>query len=79
MDIGAHPLLSLMQDDPPPFSAAYPKLQRLDRSLICGICKECFTGPVTVTCGHSFCSQVSTAQSLIQERRLMRTVHQIIA
>ncbi|WVF66718.1 DNA repair protein rad18 [Kwoniella sp. CBS 6097] len=55
MDMSSHPLLSAM-DEPAPFPAQYPQLRRLDRSMVCQICKEPFTGPVTISCGHSFCS-----------------------
>lgn len=27
----------------------------LDKALQCSVCLECFTGPFTVECGHSFC------------------------
>jgi E3 ubiquitin-protein ligase RAD18 len=36
-------------------------LQRLDRALLCTICKELFSAPVNIGCGHSFCSAVSLA------------------
>ncbi|RYE92510.1 MAG: hypothetical protein EOO77_46680, partial [Oxalobacteraceae bacterium] len=35
-------------------------LSRLDRSVLCSICKEPFSGPVSIPCGHSFCSHVSS-------------------
>ena len=53
-----HPLLALASDGPPPFPTSYPQLRRLDRSVVCPICKEPFQGPVSIGCGHSFCSQV---------------------
>lgn len=56
MDLN-HPLLAQTADDLAPFPPSYPQLQRLDRSVICQICKEVFQGPVSVSCGHSFCSQ----------------------
>jgi hypothetical protein len=56
MDLN-HPLLALA-DEPPPFPAAYPQLGRLDKAVVCQICKEPFVGPVSIACGHSFCSQV---------------------
>ncbi|OCF42558.1 DNA repair protein rad18 [Kwoniella heveanensis CBS 569] len=55
MDMSSHPLLSAL-DEPAPFPSQYPQLRRLDRSMVCQICKEPFTGPVTISCGHSFCS-----------------------
>ncbi|ORY25247.1 hypothetical protein BCR39DRAFT_544613 [Naematelia encephala] len=56
MDMSNHPLLALATDEPPPFPASYPQLQRLDRSIVCPICKEPFSAPVSIACGHSFCS-----------------------
>lgn len=58
MDLN-HPML-LASDDPPPFPPNQTQLRRLDRALYCQICKEPFQGPVSIACGHSFCSQVST-------------------
>lgn len=53
-----HPLLAA--DDPlPPFPASYPQLSRVDRAVSCAICKELYKGPVSIACGHSFCSAVS--------------------
>ncbi|KAL1410179.1 E3 ubiquitin-protein ligase rad18 [Vanrija albida] len=31
-------------------------LARLDRAVVCAICKELYKGPVSIACGHSFCS-----------------------
>lgn len=56
MDLN-HPLLAQI-DESPPFPSSYPQLIRLDKSVVCSICKEPFTGPVSINCGHSFCSQV---------------------
>ncbi|KAG6853439.1 hypothetical protein C0991_004364 [Blastosporella zonata] len=54
-----NPLLSTNVPDPtdfPPQSVA-PGLRELDASLRCNICGEVYDGPVTLNCGHSFCSQ----------------------
>lgn len=58
MDL-SHPLLASLQDDTPPFPANQPALARHDRALLCQICKEFFEAPVSIQCGHSFCSKVS--------------------
>ncbi|WRT65414.1 DNA repair protein rad18 [Kwoniella shivajii] len=55
MDMSSHPLLASL-DEPPPFPPSYPQLRRLDRSVVCQICKEPFQAPVSIQCGHSFCS-----------------------
>ncbi|KAG6874048.1 hypothetical protein C0995_006905 [Termitomyces sp. Mi166 len=41
-------------DFPPPADA--PGLRELDASLRCNICHELYDGPVSLNCGHSFCS-----------------------
>ncbi|KAK8861306.1 DNA repair protein rad18 [Kwoniella newhampshirensis] len=56
MDMSSHPLLAVI-DESPPFPDKYPQLKRLDRSVVCQVCKEPFTAPVSISCGHSFCSQ----------------------
>ncbi|EIW69170.1 hypothetical protein TREMEDRAFT_69003 [Tremella mesenterica DSM 1558] len=56
MDLN-HPLLASAVDLLPPFPSSHPQIQRLDRSLYCQICKELFSGPVSIPCGHSFCSR----------------------
>lgn len=44
-------------DFPPPNIA--PGLRLLDEALRCSICHELYDAPVTLNCGHSFCSLVS--------------------
>lgn len=56
MDVNA---LLAATDELPPFPASYPQLSRVDRAVLCPICKELFKGPVSIACGHSFCSAVS--------------------
>lgn len=48
--------------DFPPTSAA-PGLRELDAALRCTICSELFDAPVTLTCGHCFCSMVCRKDS----------------
>ncbi|TFK72142.1 hypothetical protein BDN72DRAFT_836516 [Pluteus cervinus] len=59
-----------MPDDPidfPPQSQA-PGLRDLDAALRCSICGELFDGPVSLSCGHCFCSCcVRTSLSTKQE------------
>ncbi|KAF9049216.1 hypothetical protein BDZ89DRAFT_941014 [Hymenopellis radicata] len=40
-----------------PEGSKAPGLRLLDSTLRCPICKEFFTGPVSLRCGHSFCSE----------------------
>lgn len=42
-----------------PTDFADTNLQSLDRSLRCNICGDLFDAPVTLQCGHAFCSLVS--------------------
>ncbi|GMK54538.1 hypothetical protein CspeluHIS016_0111240 [Cutaneotrichosporon spelunceum] len=51
----SHPFLQGV-DDPKPFPHSFPDLVRLDRAMLCPICKEFLHGPVSIACGHSFCS-----------------------
>lgn len=57
MDLN-HPLLQA-DVEPKPFPESEPQLRRLDKALLCPICKELFDHPVSIGCGHSFCSKVS--------------------
>ncbi|KAJ3781539.1 hypothetical protein GGU10DRAFT_437243 [Lentinula aff. detonsa] len=61
-------LMSDVQDpsDFPPQSEA-PGLRLLDSSLRCTICSEFFDGPVTLKCGHCFCS-LCIRQSLLEKQ-----------
>ena len=43
--------------DFPPHSTA-PGLRALDGAFRCDICGELYDGPVTISCGHCFCSAV---------------------
>lgn len=44
--------------DPTDFSSSAPGLRSLDASLRCTICGDLFDAPVTLPCGHCFCSAV---------------------
>ncbi|EJD46127.1 DNA repair protein rad18 [Auricularia subglabra TFB-10046 SS5] len=46
----------LAQDVTDPTDFEEPKLAKLDASHRCPICKEFLDGPVSLNCGHSFCS-----------------------
>ncbi|KAJ7771607.1 hypothetical protein B0H16DRAFT_189580 [Mycena metata] len=48
----------LAQDisDPTDFPKEAPSLQTLDAAVRCGICANYFDGPVSLLCGHCFCS-----------------------
>ncbi|KIR32071.1 DNA repair protein rad18 [Cryptococcus deuterogattii MMRL2647] len=63
----SHPLLANF-DDPPPFPETHPQLRRLDRSVVCQICKEPFTAPVSIACGHSFCSHCIRSSLDVQKK-----------
>jgi len=45
--------------DFPPHSTA-PGLRALDGAFRCDICGELYDGPVTISCGHCFCSAVGS-------------------
>ncbi|ODN80808.1 DNA repair protein rad18 [Cryptococcus amylolentus CBS 6039] len=55
-------------DDPPPIPDTYPQLQRLDKSVVCQICKEPFQAPVSIACGHSFCSSCIRSSLDVQKK-----------
>jgi E3 ubiquitin-protein ligase RAD18 len=57
MDLN-HPLLQTTTE-PAPFPDSFPHFRRVDRAVLCPICKELFKAPVSIGCGHSFCSAVS--------------------
>lgn len=48
-------LLALVED-PTDFPANAPSLRTLDAAVRCPICSEYFAGPVSLLCGHCFCS-----------------------
>jgi len=55
-------LLSADVPDPtdfPPHTVA-PGLRALDGSFRCDICGDLYDAPVTISCGHCFCSAVCT-------------------
>ncbi|KAF7294703.1 DNA repair protein [Mycena indigotica] len=43
-------------EDPTDFPPEAKSLQQLDAAVRCSICSEFFDGPVSLQCGHSFCS-----------------------
>jgi E3 ubiquitin-protein ligase RAD18 len=43
--------------DPSEF-AQQPRLARLDSALRCDICRDVYDAPVSISCGHCFCSLV---------------------
>ncbi|KAF7359252.1 DNA repair protein [Mycena sanguinolenta] len=49
-------LLAAEIDQPTDFPKDSPSLRELDSAVRCPICGEYLTGPVTVSCGHCFCS-----------------------
>ncbi|KIY66055.1 hypothetical protein CYLTODRAFT_491794 [Cylindrobasidium torrendii FP15055 ss-10] len=60
-----------------PESSTAPGLRALDNALRCTICKELFSGPVSLRCGHSFCSQcIRQALSAKQECPTCRKGHE---
>lgn len=52
------------EDFPPPLLA--PGLRELDEALRCNICKEVYSAPVTIGCGHCFCSLVLYISAISQ-------------
>ncbi|KAJ6500582.1 hypothetical protein C8R45DRAFT_820007 [Mycena sanguinolenta] len=64
-------LLASDIDQPTDFPKDAPSLRELDSAVRCPICGEYLTGPVTVSCGHCFCSMcirntISTQSSKAQ-------------
>ncbi|KAK4687159.1 E3 ubiquitin-protein ligase RAD18, partial [Tremellales sp. Uapishka_1] len=68
-----HPLLKAGPEVAPPFPTQFPQLKRLDNSLTCEICKETYSGPVSISCGHSFCSQVRLSASAPTDAQCIRS------
>ena len=48
----------LAQDIPDPTDFAATDLRQLDASFRCTICGEFFDAPISLACGHCFCSLV---------------------
>src|ERR1700710_1592114 len=48
----------LSTDIPDPSDFPRPDLRQLDASLRCTICGELYDAPITLACGHCFCSLV---------------------
>ena len=42
-----------------------PGLRALDDALRCNICRDFYDAPVSLTCGHSFCSVVRKCESAV--------------
>lgn len=63
--MASNPFLTAEVSDPSDFpeTSKAPGLRTLDTSLRCTICKESFDAPVTLPCGHCFCSMVCAARN----------------
>lgn len=51
--------------DFPPHATA-PGLRALDGSFRCDVCGELYDAPVTISCGHCFCSAVTFTRLLLK-------------
>jgi E3 ubiquitin-protein ligase RAD18 len=51
-------LLALNMPDPTDFPGQPASLRDLDSAVRCTICANFFDAPVSLPCGHSFCSMV---------------------
>lgn len=60
----------LAQDIPDPTDFAAADLRQLDASFRCTICAEFFDAPISLACGHCFCSLVRNDNILSDVTRL---------
>lgn len=60
----------LAQDIQDPTDFAATELRKLDASFRCTICGEFFDAPISLACGHCFCSLVRDDDILFDVNRL---------
>ena len=63
----------LAQDMPDPTDFSATDLRQLDASFRCTICGEFFDAPVSLACGHCFCSLVRSDEIFSGVTRLRDT------